>query len=736
MVDEVKIVQIDNTVVQQLGWAREVTLGKLLDQAESQTGLLSAIAKSRNIDISKIRVATKKIEEDLNDAGDLFNDTAKKVQSFQQENERAARRQREEEEKALRDKYEREGRDYRNLQRSVGSLRDGLGKLQRATPSSAFDLLTEKTAIFGGRLTEDGKKAGAVLTGFSRALAVAGFAFGALTSITDAFRPMVESGLLFEGSAVKFARAAYDSGLGLEQFTRIAGQYSQTVSAVGEQAYSDSIKRFRDSSRQFGYFGMNSAELADAQTRYMEIMRESGTLFYMTAQQQEAATTSYLTELTKLSVLQGRSRKQLEEEQARARRKAQIALTIERIRQTEGDTVANEVLKNYGKVVSESGESFADLAFAGQFNLGGPTREEAAALAPSGLLAQAMAPVDFRSAQSTDVYNQNALQAVRNIPTDVLDQLARQARYGGPASAAAKFLGEGERSMLIRARPRSDRVIAAADAAGRGQIVDKQTTDILAAQVAATESMNNLKSAALGAADSLGIFTTVAKIAAIGGTLGAEATGFLSGAVGSTVGAAGTIGTALLMRRLLSGGAGAAALRTPAMPTGFLPPATPAVGGGSALGGALLGGTKAIAGGSMLGGLLSGGTEYAQSGNFAKSLFVGGGSLIGGLFGGIGGSALAPGLGTIAGGIGGSIVGEQAGRALYSSIFGPDATPGTPAGAATAPAASADFGARFDQLAQRLGRQGPIVIELQNISNQMERMIGGIDRLRGAVEAR
>ncbi len=48
------------------------------------------------------------------------------------------------------------------------------------------------------------------------------------------------------------------------------------------------------------------------------------------------------------------------------------------------------------------------------------------------------------------------------------------------------------------------------------------------------------------------------------------------------------------------------------------------------------------------------------------------GSILGGIGGGIAGTAVAPGVGTAAGGIGGSIVGDEIGRKLYQWLFGED----------------------------------------------------------------
>jgi len=71
----------------------------------------------------------------------------------------------------------------------------------------------------------------------------------------------------------------------------------------------------------------------------------------------------------------------------------------------------------------------------------------------------------------------------------------------------------------------------------------------------------------------------------------------------------------------------------------------------------------------LIGGLLSGGMEYAEDGDLLKSIFVGGGSFLGGAAGAVGGSLAGP-VGTVAGGIGGSYAGESGGRWLYEKLFG------------------------------------------------------------------
>lgn len=129
--------------------------------------------------------------------------------------------------------------------------------------------------------------------------------------------------------------------------------------------------------------------------------------------------------------------------------------------------------------------------------------------------------------------------------------------------------------------------------------------------------------------------------------------------------------------------AGETALATGALSTGggFL---SKLFGGGAAAaGGAAVAGETALATGlkgaapllgsfagkgiPLLGGGISFGAEYAKSGNAWKSLFMGAGSVIGGLGGAAVGSLAGP-LGTAAGAVGGSYLGESIAESLYNAI--------------------------------------------------------------------
>lgn len=733
-VQDVKIV--DLKLPTDVAWAREVTMQRLLEQAQDQTSALNVLANVAPKAKKEAAEASRSLK-DLSKGTDEYLDTLEDVVK--------AERKRERERSLEQELINLKNRKYRE---SMDDLRENLSTLSRSasSPSDAFNLLTDKLNVFGGRLSEkDGKLrlSGIAIQGFNKALAAASFAFGALAGITDPYRSMVESGLLFEGSAVRFARSALDSGLNLQQFSRIAGQYSETVSAVGGQAYTESIKRFRDSAQQFGYYGMNMEELADAQSRYMSSMRESGTLFNMSAREQDEATHDYLKNLTAVSILQGKSRRQLEDEQQKAQRRAQIALTIERIRRTQGDVAAEEVKRNYGEMVNRLGETRADVSFAQQYGLGGPTREEARRLGPSGLLESAMSPVDFRNRESVEQFIRRGQQDTLNISPDLLQTLAIGARTGTGAADAARELGEGERNLFTRARAelagsQAGQRRAQANAARQGQIIDRTTERVLTAQVAGAEALNSLKSAALGAAEQLGILRGVAEAAAAAAGAASAGGGMLSGATGSFGGAAlvgGGLLAGYLIPKILGGmalRAGAGSLlsrfRAPATPTNaamFGPPIPGTAGGAAGRMGMLgrmgsMGGMLGTAGG--VAGVGLGGYQAATGESRADRMMGIGGALASGAL-----------TGAMLGGVPGAVIGGVlgGGSALLANMFANGNQPaGTPAPSPTAPAAP--------QLSSLMntywGETSLIMLALNRIENLTAKVVNNTNRTANAVQ--
>ena len=301
-----------------------------------------------------------------------------------------------------------------------------------------------------------------------------------------------------------------------------------------------------------------------------------------------------------------------------------------------------------------------------------------------------MAPMDLRSRESMERFIQQYQQRATTLPVDTLAMLAQQARFGTGAAAAATELGE---SILPRARPEQEGAQAQirqqqAAAARRGQIIDRTTERVLTAQIAGAEALNSLKSAALGAAEQLGILRGVAEAAAAAAGVASAGAGGLSGITGTMGGAllaggglaagylATKIGPLLTAFRLARMIPGAPAL--PALSNLFGRGAAPSAGGTSALGRmGSMGGMLGTAGG--VAGVGLGGYQAATGESRADRMMGIGGALASGAL-----------TGAMLGGVPGAVIGGVlgGGSALLANMFAnPNQPAGTPAPSPVAPAA-------------------------------------------------
>lgn len=728
-VQDVKIV--DLKLPTDVAWAREVTMQRLLEQAQDQTSALNVLANVAPKAKKEAAEASRSLK-DLSKGTDEYLDTLEDVVK--------AERKRERERSLEQELINLKNRKYRE---SMDDLRENLSTLSRSasSPSDAFNLLTDKLNVFGGRLSEkDGKLrlSGIAIQGFTKALAAASFAFGALAGITDPYRSMVESGLLFEGSAVRFARNALDSGLNLQQFSRIAGQYSETVANLGEGAYAQSIKQVRDVAQQFGYFGMSMDEFAEAQTRYQDGLRQTGILQLSTQSQIDAATTPYLQNLTALSVLHGKQRKTIEQEQQQAARQAQVRAVIAKVTREQGVDAGRRLQEQYGTAVTNMGLVAATSAFAQQYYGGGPTQAEARVLGPTGL--QQVLP----RFGGSDAEFQSGIERFRGAAanlagSDISMQYGLSSRAGGTLAGSADALFETiERAMPGIVGPRAGEQRDRVQAVREGRVMDRLTERTLTTQVRAAEAMNSLKSAALGAAEQLGILRGVAEAAAAAAGAASAGGGMLSGATGSFGGAAlvgGGLLAGYLIPKILGGialRAGAGSLlsrfRAPATPTNasmFGPPVPGTAGGAAGRMGMLgrmgsMGGLLGTAGG--VAGVGLGGYQAATGESRADRMMGIGGALASGAL-----------TGAMLGGVPGAVIGGVlgGGSALLANMFANGNQPaGTPAPSPTAPAAP-----QMSSLMNTYWGETSLIIQtLNRIDTKMATVVNNTNRTANAVQ--
>jgi hypothetical protein len=720
MADEVKIIGIDTGVRREIDWAKEATLSKLVGAANDQVSLLEKLANVKAVELRNVKEA---------DAGlGKVSDASRETAAALTEGARARKKTDRELNESIRDLRWSMTRHSNNISNLLTRSTNPMNQLPSAL-EGVFGALAKIT----GRLPKIGSTTAVAFVAIGATVAKLAERF---TESSETYRNMMQNGVMFNGSVSTMIQNVRSAGVGIEAASQVIDQYSQAILSVGESKF---FKNIEDSTKIFARLGMTQEQGMRTFAELEEMRRLSG-LSYMQSEDDRIKSNEQLVQLMQSqSILTGISVK-------RQKEAAQKAAQTERVRIMQASLSAEELKKQQEGTFKLAGLGLRPEAIEAaliEAMGGGVTQAGAAARLAVGPEFDRMVDA-LRSGRIEDIGTQEQIERLQQASTQRLQE-SRMLGFGGQAAQLAGGMALDVRAATLpatTARPGQETELEKrkrlAERAAKGeQIVDNTTQAYFQTVNNTAVALGRVEALAFRLADPVistlmtslaGLSDFVNKI--IGGAGGMSNTA-LYGGLG--VLAAGSIGAQLvggaLTRRAIS------SLQMPGLPQMAGPPPPPALAGATG-GAAAMGGLRMLGGASILGGLVTGGSEYAQSRNLLKSLFVGGGSLIGTLGGGALGTAALPGAGTLAGGIAGGFVGERAGRALYDAMFGPAAAPGTPAADAAAAAPSVDFGGRFDQLAQRLGRQGPIVMELQNISNLMERMIDGINKVRGAVESR
>lgn len=704
---------------QSLSWAQETTLKRLAKEVEVQTGILEKIAGLKGDTVKAARETTERLEglgESAVDTADALDDATRAARKAEAEAKRSESRSRDDARKRREDQYERERREYQYRQ-SLNELRNSLNAVSTATPASLWSKMGDQLAVTGGNMSAAGGASsmlGRSLTMLSRVVAGVSFAFGAYAGIAEPFKQMVDSGLLFGGSAERFAQAAYRSGTSLEVFTRLAGQYSETVAAIGEQTYARNLRTMQDLARPMGFFGMGAEAFNESVTQYSDQLREIGLLQYMRQEDLNTVTMDYLKNLTAVSVLQGRSRRALEQEQRAASNRARIQLRIETVRRTEGETAAANLTNRYNDLVNQIGETAATAAFMQQ-EYGAVTQEGARLLAPTGLMEY------LPNLRSSEAEYQAQLQRFGQrreaIDPGVLMAYGLSEGIGGRLGTAATQLAQLGNRLRPLTSPAQDaeRRRQEAESARRGEsVVDRTMQNYLNLQLDTARAIGDLKASAIEAARSLGVFSTLMSAAATAAAGASATTNALYGMVSSGIGGAAAgagLGLAgfLGLRRLINGRSASGLAGLPTMGALGGAPAVPGIPGtagrsllgmtgGRALGGAGLG----LAGAGL--GALASGAGYGMLGNTLS------------------GAGMGAGLGMIAGPWGAALGGILGGAAGALGLLGGGEA--TPTVATPVPDMTVSMTRINTTLTDHLGPGGTIENKLEDLRREIA-LIGG-----------
>lgn len=721
-------------------WAQEVTLEKLYREALGQTGLLKKIAGVSG-DAARAARETSDSIEDLGDrastAADALDDAAAAAERARKAEEaraqRALEQSREDDRKRREEQYERERREWQYRQ-SLQDLRNNLNAVSTATPASLWNNLGDRLAVMGGNMTATGgasQMLGKTLTGLSKAATIASFALGAFSAGMDPFRQMLAAGIAFGGSVEQMQVQVGRTGLSLQDFSRIALEYSQQISGIGDRSFAGLVRTVQDTTREFGRYGQSIPAQAESIGAFVEILASGGRLYMMTEEQRAAATTSYLREQSALTRLTGISRKRLEDEQKAFAAQANVDLAIRAMRARGDIAGADQLLaigQHFGGVVGpEMATAISQMAM-GVAPQDERIRQILSTL-PGGFESMQRMAMGYRS-MTPEQMRQEALRLQaemgRGQSIELMSLMAQLpgSRMAGAAGLTSQILRRGD-----VAQTRTAEQIEEVDQISRGTrgVLDRATTAYEQAAGDMARITGDLRSTVFTITQQLGIFSAAlpALASATGGVTGLSAalSSFVGQGVMQSLSVAGIAGLAYGASRYGAGRAVRAAAGALPTPPGVppLPPGVPPTSLGGTARAPWYSLAPRVGGGYMSGGLAGGalglglGAYQAATAQDFGSRMMGIGQA--GLSGAMAGAMFGP-LGILIGGAAGLGIGA------LSNYFG---------GGASAAGAAPELAASTNQLtiiSRHLDAGGPIHTELKDLNNKVGILVSTVKQIQ------
>jgi hypothetical protein len=465
-----------------------------------------------------------------------------------------------------------------------------------------------------------------------------------------AFQAMASTGVTFGGSLEKMQEMVGRSGLKLEEFQGIVGQFGTTISGVGEEKFVKLVRGVQDSTREFGLYNQTLSQQGESVAFFLDMLAKGGSAYGMSTEMQREGAVKYVRELTALTELTGKDRKEIQARQKAAAEDAAIMLRIRTLRKTNPEEAAR--LEANKSVIAgqfgEMGPAMARIAVGMQMGLM-PSDPQARAMMSMGELMPSMTALSRGLTTGTTEDTMRLVQQVQTALTEGpgAERLQIQAQQGGPyaggAEMFAKMLPEAERAQAAAARPGGmERILNIFS--GRGGNLDRATTAMQKVTMDTARITGDFKAALYAATQQLGLFTKVLEpLAAATGAGAGAANSFYGMAASGMSGAASALATGAavaLMPKLLASTA--------------LKAAIPRL-----LGGGGLGLTSMLGSTGMMSGLMQGASTM---GGLGRGRLIGAGGL--GVAGGLGGAYLGSKVGLdgwLGGALGGAATGALAG---------------------------------------------------------------------------
>lgn len=210
----------------------------------------------------------------------------------------------------------------------VKSMEDAFAKisgLMTAVGASVFNAskalissMGKVGSALGGVLGGLGKLAGGL---FAVGTGIVGYLLGAITSMSDTFFDLYDTGINFSSSLADGAtgigamlQVATDANLALGDFAEYLSKNTAVAIRIGAENMAQLSKGVRDAIYPMGSFGLSIAETNEFLGDYLEQQRMTGALETLNQAQRTRAGAAYLEQITSLSMITGKRRKQIAEE--------------------------------------------------------------------------------------------------------------------------------------------------------------------------------------------------------------------------------------------------------------------------------------------------------------------------------------------------------------------------------------------------------------------------------------
>ena len=267
--------------------------------SEDSTWATQETAKEIEKHIKLLAVKFKATDsKKLNDAGDNLIDSASELSSSA---------------KSIGKHQSKMGQATAELEKAFGMSGTRFGKMTKGLDGFKGNI-GKATGLF----TKLNPLTMGISVGFMALTAVISSTIDFFVNSLQAIGQLREVGVTFAGGLMELRHAAQMSSLSFEDFVVSVRNNSKTINALakgnrsGIKVFAELSRVVRDDvSNSFGMLGMTSEEVTEHMVNYLESQRTLGLLEGMTNSERKNAAVEYIGEMSKLSSILGRSRKEI-----------------------------------------------------------------------------------------------------------------------------------------------------------------------------------------------------------------------------------------------------------------------------------------------------------------------------------------------------------------------------------------------------------------------------------------